>query len=275
MSRDKVEVKHRREPYAERYATSIWKELPAEHNPFVEEDVLCRGYPMQALVGQLSYADYLYLLIKGELPAPEQGEFLNRLLIAFSSPGPRHEASRAAVLAGVGKTLSQHVLPVALLVYGGERTGAAVVEKAMRYLRKQQRKPADDADAEQLQAAGFGAYYGDTDCWAQSLATLLASSSMATPCLDWADAALASLATDAAIGWTKPTVAAAAFCDLGIMPRHGVALLQMMAAPGLMVQGLEHGNKPATVLPFVADDQYQFREQAAPCKDRELIDVES
>ena len=274
--RSKVQVKHRKEAYAERYTTAIWKEQPAEDNPFVEEQLSCRGYAMHELIDQLSYSEYLYLLVKGELPSAEQAAFLNRLLIAFSHPGPRHEASRAAVLAGVGKTLPQHVLPIALLVYGGERNGAGIVEKAMRFLRRQHRKPPEQVGLEALQAAGFGSYYGDTDRWAASLARTLASSPMPTPCLDWADAAQAMPATqDPPVGWTKATVAAAAFCDLGVMPRQGVALLQMMAAPGLLVQGLEHSNKPATVLPFVSDEHYELREVDREREQPEVADVES
>ena len=48
------------------------------------------------------------------------------------------------------------------------------------------------------------------------------------------------------------------------MPKFGVALMQLLAAPGLLAQGVEHANKPVTVLPFVGDENYEIQSEFAP-----------
>ena len=49
-----------------------------------------------------------------------------------------------------------------------------------------------------------------------------------------------------------------------LMPKFGVALMQLLAAPGLLAQGVEHANKPVTVLPFVGDENYEIQLEFAP-----------
>ena len=255
-----VTVKHRDDKYAERYRTDIWLEESEHSNPFIETQSYCHGYRFEDLVANTSYVDMLYLMLKGELPTDQQSVLLNKLLVAFSHPGVRNDAVRASILAGVGKTVPQNVLTIALLVYGGARTGAGEVTTMMRFYAKNRRKSVDDVLAAHPEPIILGKYYGEADVMAANLCEWLLGDDEQTPHLHWAKAlAAAARQGGSNAGLTRPSVAAALFCDLGLMPKYGVALLQLMAAPGLLAQGFEHANKPATVLPFVPDDDYELK----------------
>ena len=260
-----VVVKHRNNQYAERYRTAIWLEESDHDNPFVETAAFCHGYPFEELVNKVSYPQMLFLLLKGELPTKPQELLLNKALVAFSHPGVRHDAVRAAALAGVGKTLPQNVLPIAMLVFGGSRTGSADVAKMMRYFTKTKRQSASEALAIDKAPIVLGDYFGEADVMAAKIAQWLSKGDDQTPHIDWGIKLVAEAQTqNKKIGWTKASVAAAVFCDLGLMPKFGVALMQLLAAPGLLAQGVEHANKPVTVLPFVGDENYEIQSEFAP-----------
>lgn len=62
-------------------------------------------------------------------------------------------------------------------------------------------------------------------------------------------------------GWLATGVAAAAFCDLGFMPRAAAGLFQLLCAPGLLAHGVELANKPVTALPWISDDDYVIEDE--------------
>lgn len=259
MADRNVSVKHRKVPYAERYQTAIWRETPSENNPFIEESVECFGYPLGDLVSSVSFPEMLYLLLKGELPSNCEKAFLNKLMVAFCHPGQRHEASRAAVLAGVPKTLPEHVLPIALTVFGGKRTGCGDIAATMKFYSRSKRKDPESLVSNKDSLPGFGVYYGGRDIMALRIADWLITEEFETPHLEWVkklDEHLLHNNDEAAL--SKVGVAAAAFCDLGIMPKYAAGLLQCLVAPSLLAQGMENANKSPTVLPFVDDKNYEL-----------------
>lgn len=48
-----------------------------------EDKVYIRGYPLAELMGNLSYGELIYLILKGELPAEKQGRMLEAALLAI------------------------------------------------------------------------------------------------------------------------------------------------------------------------------------------------
>ena len=136
-------------------------------------------YDLLELMQKRSFVEVLYLLFRGELPNADQAGMLEQLMIALINPGPRHPATRAAMNAGVGGTDREHILPIALSIYGGSHMGAGEVEPAMDWLRKQ-RKHAPEQLAHELMATvtppeegdwhivpGFGSRFGGVDPWRQ------------------------------------------------------------------------------------------------------------
>jgi citrate synthase len=269
------EVRLRGTRFAERITTRIWYEQPSPTNPYIAERCFCHGYDLLDLVRGRSFADVLYLLLRGELPEPEAARLLEAVLIALMNPGPRHPATRAAMLAGIGKTDPVHILPIALMVLGGE-TGATEVAASMHFIRRHGREaPAQVADrlladgerpaeGDWRIAPGFGTHFGSIDSIPQLLARSLIELPASGGALRWGQAFCDHLSRDG-VGWLATGVAAAAFLDLGFHPRIGAVLFQLASAPGLLAHGLELANKPITAMPFMDQEHYVIEPTTAPC----------
>ena len=259
MTRKPEKEIFRNDGYSDKYTTKIFQETAHEDNPYCESSVHCQGFDQLELIEHLSFSEYLFLIIRGHLPSDSESQLLNRALIAFSNPGVRHPATRAAVASGVGKTLSPNILPAALLVFGGEVDASGAIEPIMRFLRKVIKLSTSEAlKIPDLEIVGFGLHYGSEHRYLdQGCNTLIADND--TPYLQWGRQFVSeSRAQGRVIGWSQTGLAAAVFCDLGIMPRFGASLYQLMASSGLLVQGLESTNLPPTTLPFVRDEDYQI-----------------
>lgn len=81
-------------PDQRRFVTSISRVEP--------DEILLRGYPHTQVIRNLSFADSFFLMVRGELPTPEQANLLNALLCAVPDYGlfkPGTVTSRIAVSA--------------------------------------------------------------------------------------------------------------------------------------------------------------------------------
>ncbi len=268
MNKERQKVVSRNEAFVQRTATRIWQELPSNANPYIAESCRCHGYDLTELMASCSFTDVLYLLFRGELPDTKQSILLNQLMIALINPGPRHPATRAAMNAGVGKTDPVHILPIALTILGGNHLGAGEIEGAMRFLRKHknidptsqakiliENSTAPKNEGDWHITPGFGRRYGDIDLLPQRIVKQLIELPGESPCLEWGNAFANELGASK-LGWLTTGVAAAAFVDLGLQPKAGAGLFQLLCAPGLLAHGLELANKPITAMPFVDDSNY-------------------
>jgi citrate synthase len=214
-----------------------------------------------------NFSDVLYLLLRGELPTSDQRQLFNSALVALVNPGPRHPATRAAMNAGVGKTDPAHILPISLSLLGGRYLGGAEVEASMRFIKKHLRKDPIQSAAELFStevrptdgdwhiAPGFGSRFGGVDIMQGKLARVLVNMPGSGESLQWGNAFAEALQPHG-MSWLSTGVAAAAFADLGFLPRISAGLFQLANAPGLLAHGLEFTNKPYTAMPFVADADY-------------------
>jgi citrate synthase len=270
---DQHRVERRADRFTERAATRIWHEEPAADNPYLAVAARCHGYELSQLMQRCSFPQVLFLLFRGELPDARQTQLLERLMIGLINPGPRHPATRAAMNAGVGKTDASHVLPIALMVLGGGHLGAAEVEPSMRFLRKAVDRSPQQVAAELLAqyeeqpgdpdrhlVAGFGRRFGSADVLAAGIADELIATAGVGTVLAWGRDFAAQL-REHQMGWLATGVAAAAFCDLGFMPRAAAGLFQLLCAPGLLAHGVELANKPVTALPWISDDDYVIEDE--------------
>src|SRR3954468_21248107 len=57
---------------------------------------LIRGYPVDEMMGRLSFADAVYLLLMGELPTPSIGRMLNAVLVSSLDHGVTPPSTLAA-----------------------------------------------------------------------------------------------------------------------------------------------------------------------------------
>ncbi len=78
------------------WSTEITKISPNE--------LLIRGYPLDELIGSISYATGIFLTIKGELPSPQEERVINAILVATMDHGttaPSAVAARTVASCGV------------------------------------------------------------------------------------------------------------------------------------------------------------------------------
>lgn len=252
-------VKSRGDAFAEKIETKITYEESPEHNPYHVNKQLIHGYDHLDLLENCNFADTIYLLLRGNLPSEKDSILFNKLAIALLNPGPRHSAAQASITAGVGKTDTVNILPIALGVYGGTFDGAGNIENTIRFFRKAVKKPVIELKEEALnkRIPSITQHYGDADTYANILLDKLKPYAHEGKVFSWLYQ-LQALIYPENIGVTKTSIAAAIFADLGFQPRQGGALMQLLAAPGLLAHGLEFSNKPVTAMLFEPDETYQI-----------------
>src|SRR4249919_1353996 len=109
---------------AERWHTALTFTAPNK--------VLIRGYPLDEMMGRLSFADAVYLLLMGELPTPAIGRMLNAVLISSIDHGVTPPSTLAARnVATTGAPLKDSVA-AGVLAFGPRPGGD--IESCMRYL---------------------------------------------------------------------------------------------------------------------------------------------
>ena len=68
--------------------------------------ILVRGYPLDEMMGRLTFGDAIYLLLVGELPSPGMGKMVEAMLVSFIDHGPTPPSTLAARnVATTGATL--------------------------------------------------------------------------------------------------------------------------------------------------------------------------
>ncbi|MGH6624572.1 MAG: citryl-CoA lyase [Burkholderiaceae bacterium] len=86
---------------AEQATRDWWRTKIIEMEPGV---IRYRGYPVEELIGNVSFAQMIWLMLRGELPSRAQGELLDSALMAAVDHGPQAPSiaiARMAVTCGV------------------------------------------------------------------------------------------------------------------------------------------------------------------------------
>ena len=263
-----LNVKKREETFVNHIPTKIWKEIPSSDNPYITQDALCHGYNLLDLIKKRSYIDVIYLLFKGELPSSKQHELLEKLMIGLCNPGPRHDATRAAMVTGSGKSEVTHILPISLSVMGGSYLGATEVQNAMRFLKAHINQNPSEAATQLINndtpssslnegeiVPGFGRIYDGVDHLTHKVADKLQQIDSNNQFLYWGSQFSTTL-NQSGHGWLFTGLAAATFLDLNLDSRTGAALFQLISAPGLLAHGLEKSLSPVTDMPFINQQNY-------------------
>lgn len=256
MSAPSNDIRSRGDTFAPHLETRITEEIPHATNPYLAEEVRFHGYDHLELMAKLPFTDMLFLLLRGELPTPEQADVFRRLSVALINPGPRHPAGQAAIVAGVGKTNIEQLLPIALTIYGGKENSAGAVADIMQAFQAQIESFAQaHAPSTPDATMGFGTLYGDIDPYAAKL--LNEFSPDIGHFTAWAHQQQVALAPNGQ-GILRAGLCAAVLLDLGFTPRQGTGLMQLFAAPGLLAHGIEFAGKPLNHMLFEPDSQYDL-----------------
>jgi citrate synthase len=94
--------------------------------------IVIRGYPMDEIMGRISFAEAIYLLLVGELPTPAIGKVLDALLVSSVDHGATPPSTLAArTVASTGAPL-RNTVAAGVLSFGTHH--GADVESCMRFL---------------------------------------------------------------------------------------------------------------------------------------------
>jgi citryl-CoA lyase len=86
-----------------RAAEERWRTALTEIEP---NKILVRGYPLDEMMGRLTFGESIYLLLVGELPTPGIGRLVEAMLVSFIDHGPTPPSTLAARnVATTGATL--------------------------------------------------------------------------------------------------------------------------------------------------------------------------
>jgi len=92
--------------------------------------IVVRGYPVDELIGKISFSQAIYLVLKGEMPSPEVGRLVDAILVSSVD----HGASPPSVLAArtVASTGSELNASIAAGVLAISRFHGGAIEEGMR-----------------------------------------------------------------------------------------------------------------------------------------------
>ena len=96
--------------------------------------ILVRGYPLDELMGRVSFAEAVYLLLMGELPTPAIGRLLEALLVSSIDHGATPPSTLAACnVATTGAPLRASVA-AGVLAFGTPLGGGGSIEACLYFL---------------------------------------------------------------------------------------------------------------------------------------------
>src|SRR5438477_12310142 len=94
--------------------------------------ILIRGYPLDEMMGRLSFADAVYLLLMGELPTPAIGRMLNAVLVSSVDHGVTPPSTLAARNVATSGAPLKDCIAAGVLAFGPRHGGD--IESCMRFL---------------------------------------------------------------------------------------------------------------------------------------------
>jgi citrate synthase len=109
-----------------KWRTSITKVEPNQ--------IVTRGYSQEDLIGNISFSEMVYLLIKGEMPSKKESKLLGAVLVSFCDHGVTPPSTQAARLIASAGSPVHACIAGGLLAFGKNHAGA--IERSMRALQE-------------------------------------------------------------------------------------------------------------------------------------------
>ena len=94
--------------------------------------ILIRGYPLDEMMGRLSFAEAVYLLLMGELPSPAIGRMFNAILVSSIDHGVTPPSTLAARNVATSGAPMKDCVAAGVLAFGPHHGGD--IETCMRFL---------------------------------------------------------------------------------------------------------------------------------------------
>ena len=113
-----------------KYRNSKWKTSITKVEP---NRLVTRGYPQEDLIGNLSFSEMVYLLIKGNKPSKNESKMLEAVLVSFCDHGTTPPSTQVArLMASTGSPINTCVSG-GLMAFGKHHAGA--LEECMKLLQ--------------------------------------------------------------------------------------------------------------------------------------------
>jgi citrate synthase len=223
---------------------TTWSSAITDAQP---DRVLVRGYPLEELIGRVSFADAVYLVLRGELPDARQRRLVDALLVCAVDHGPKPPTTRTARSVAASRPPLVSSVAAGILAISDFHGGA--IERAMRTMLAVQQARASGialGEAAQIEVrarrenreriAGYGHRVHATDPRAQRLLALLREGDPPSPFVDVAEAIRVAL--EGELGRAMPInvdgAMAAVLCDLAFPPELANGFFALSRLPGLM-----------------------------------------
>ena len=113
----------RSKPGAKGTADATWKTSLTSIEP---NRILVRGYPLDEMMGRLSFAEAVYLLLMGELPTPAIGRMLNAVLVSSLDHGVTPPSTLAARNVATSGAPLKDCVAAGILAFGPRHGGDIV-----------------------------------------------------------------------------------------------------------------------------------------------------
>ncbi len=97
-----------------------------------ENKILVRGYPLDEMIGRLTFAETAYLLLMGELPSPSIGRMFSAILVSVIDHGVTPPSTLAARNVSTSGAPLKDAVAAGVLAFGPRHGGD--IEAAMRFL---------------------------------------------------------------------------------------------------------------------------------------------
>ena len=117
-------IEHRATAASDRWPTALTSIAP--------NSILIRGYPVDEMMGRLSFADAVYLLLMGELPSPAIGRMLNAVLVSSLDHGVMPPSTLAARHVATSRAPLKDCVAAGILAFGTHHGGD--IESCMKFL---------------------------------------------------------------------------------------------------------------------------------------------
>jgi citrate synthase len=210
--------------------------------------VSIRGYPVDKLMGQISFAQAIFLVLTGEMPSPEVGKLVDAIFVSSVDHGASPpSALTARTVASTGAELNAAIASGVLAI---SRYHGGAIEEGMKLFceiakrAEKEKKPEQEAARDVLtemrekgkRASGFGHRIHSRDPRTQKLFGLAEELKIAGKHIQIACTVEKEL--ENMLGKSLPInvdgAIAAVLCDLGIAPEIGNAFFIIARVPGLV-----------------------------------------
>jgi citrate synthase len=117
------------EPRRERRTSEQWRTALTLIEP---NTILVRGYPLDELMGRLTFGETIYLLFMGDIPSPGTGRLMEAMLVSFVDHGATPPSTLAARNTATAGAAMRACVAAGLLGFGKHHGGD--IETCMRFL---------------------------------------------------------------------------------------------------------------------------------------------